>query len=437
MEKWYDVIVCGAGVAGISAAISAARTGAKTLLVEESGTIGGTASMGLNCSFEGVDMQLMGGLFAEIIEQLQTRNAIIVGIYAPFSISDFQDVCYEMIAQEGVEVIYHVQQTRALVKDGRVAGLELVSREGDQIRLFGTCVDATGDAAISAGAGVPFEIGSPNSGEIQPVTLLFRMGNVDIEKLLEYIHKKDQFYKEPMLFEMDDTRRPPLLIGNGFFDWVRQEKEKGLDVGREAISIIKTPNPGEVLINSTRVRQVNALNPFEEGKAIAALYKQKNMLVHCLRKDMPGFENSYVIDNAPILGVRETRRIRGKYQLTISDILKGQDFSDRIARNFFPVDIHGPNDNPEGYKWELPGGNGTYAIPIGCLIPKHLTGLYVAGRCISVSHEAHGSTRTMPCCMATGQAAGICAAFAAQGKDAYPSFVKLVQMELRRQNVRI
>ena len=173
-----------------------------------------------------------------------------------------------MIAQEGVEVIYHVQQTRALVKDGRVAGLELVSREGDQIRLFGTCVDATGDAAISAGAGVPFEIGSPNSGEIQPVTLLFRMGNVDIEKLLEYIHKKDQFYKEPMLFEMDDTRRPPLLIGNGFFDWVRQEKEKGLDVGREAISIIKTPNPGEVLINSTRVRQVNALNPFEKAKQL-------------------------------------------------------------------------------------------------------------------------------------------------------------------------
>ena len=431
-NKWksYDVIVCGAGVAGISAAVAAGRAGASVLLIEKNCAIGGTATLGLNCSFEGVDTKLMGGIFSEMIEKLKERNAIIMGAYAPFSITDFQDVCLEMLYAADVTILFDT----VFEKFDEDGGLYLRTKNGTLLVKAHAYVDATGDGDLAVAAGADFEMGDPENQEIQPVSQLFRMGNVDIQRVLDYIAQKDQFYKEKLLFVCDVSQDPPLLIGNGFFDWVEQQKKKGLRLGREAIAIIKTPNPGEVLINATRLSGINALDPIELSNAMREMTLQTRSLQKHLKETMPGFENAYVIDYAPMLGVRETRRIVGRYQLTQQDIEQGRRFPDAIASNFFPIDIHGPQSNPGGYAWILPGGDGVYDVPLRCIIPAKVDGVFVAGRCISSSHSAHGSTRTMPCCIATGQAAGICAALYLDGEEE-SSFSKRVRAELLRQQV--
>lgn len=425
-----DVLVCGGGVAGISAAVSSARTGANTILVEAESQLGGTASLGLNCSFEGSDVHLFGGIFAEMVDRLQKRNAIILGTYAPFSVSDFQDICFDMLKEANVKVLYRMKATQVsgsyCVYFDTLSGLVAIQAKA--------VVDATGNGDVCAFAGAEYELGDPINGEIQPVSLLFRMGNVNIKALLDYVSMEDQFYHEKLLFVCDKTKNPPLLIGNGFFKWVENEKRKGLICSREGIAIIITPNPNEVLINATRVNQVNALDPFQMSKAMEHLYEQKKSLAAFLKKDMPGFECSYVIDHASMPGIRETRRIKGLYQLSVQDITEGRCFKDRIASNAFPVDIHGPRENPEGYRWILPGGKGYYDIPFRCLMVYEKSGLFTAGRCISVSHDAHGSTRTMPCCIATGQAAGIGAAIY-QEEMTQKELTKQVQFQLIRQGV--
>ena len=433
MEKIKcDVLICGGGVAGISAAVAAARAGANTILAEAEAMLGGTASLGLNCSFEGSDVNLLGGNFAEIVDRLKSKSGIILGSYAPFSISSFQDVCFEMLKEAKVKVLYRMKAVS--ISNSFLVTFETPS--GNVLIEAKSVVDATGNGDVCACAGVDFELGDPNSGEIQPITLLFRMGNVDIEKLMDYVSSEDQFYHEKLLFVCDQTKNPPLLIGNGFFKWVEKEKQEGLICAREGIAIIITPNPKEVLINATRINQINALDSFQMSEAIEALYEQKISLVSHLKKKMPGFANAYVIDHASFPGIRETRRIMGLYQLTVQDIMEGREFDDCIARNSFPVDVHGPKSNPEGYRWIVPGGKGYYDIPLRCIMAKGKAGLFMAGRCISTTHDAHGSTRTMPCCIATGQAAGIGAALY-HSNIMLEELKKKVQLQLGLQGVPI
>ena len=216
-------------------------------------------------------------------------------------------------------------------------------------------------------------------------------------------------------------------------DLLRRATEEGrLELPREDMLFFATPHEHEVSVNSTRVTRVLGTDVWDLSYAEWCSRRQMRQISAFLRRYVPGFERSYVVQSGVNIGVRETRRILGDYQLTVQDVLNARKFEDAIARGSYPVDIHNPKGSGTLLK-RLPPGE-AYDIPLRCLLPRGSEGLLVAGRCLSGTHEAHSSYRVMPIAMATGQAAGVCAALAARKAAAPRSIdVKDVQGELRRQ----
>ncbi|HEX5078025.1 MAG TPA: FAD-dependent oxidoreductase, partial [Geminicoccaceae bacterium] len=205
-----------------------------------------------------------------------------------------------------------------------------------------------------------------------------------------------------------------------------------LDLPREDILFFGTPHPREVSVNSTRVTGVLGTDVFDWSYAEWQSRRQLRQIVRFLRQRVPGFEHAYLVQSGVHVGVRESRRILGDYRLTAEDVLSARRFDDVIARGAYPVDIHNPKGSGTVLK-RLPEG-AAYDIPLRCLLPAGIDNLVVAGRCLSGSHEAHSSYRVMPIAMATGQAAGVCAALATR-RHAPPRAVpaREVQAELVRQ----
>jgi len=220
---------------------------------------------------------------------------------------------------------------------------------------------------------------------------------------------------------------------HGLWDLVRKATEAGeLKLPREDILFFATPHEGEVSVNSTRVTRVLGTDVWDLSYAEWMSRRQMRQIAEFLRRYVPGFEKSYVMQSGVNVGVRETRRIVGDYQLTADDVLSARKFDDAIARGAYPVDIHNPTGTGTILK-RLPPGE-AYDIPLRSLMPRNAEGLVVAGRCISGTHEAHSSYRVMPIVMATGQAAGVTAALAARcGARPRQLAVKEVQHELLRQ----
>jgi hypothetical protein len=224
---------------------------------------------------------------------------------------------------------------------------------------------------------------------------------------------------------------------HGLWDLVRAATESGeLDLPREDILMFATPHADEVSVNSTRVTGVLGTSVWDLTRAELVAHEQLRQIVGFLRERVPGFEASYLVQSGMQVGVRETRRITGLYQLTGEDVLAARRFDDVVARGAYPVDIHNPTGRGTVLR-RVPRG-GAYDIPLRCLVPKDTERLLVAGRCISGDHEAHSSYRVMPISMATGQAAGACAAFAARtGKAPGDVPADAVQRELRRQGANL
>jgi len=220
---------------------------------------------------------------------------------------------------------------------------------------------------------------------------------------------------------------------HGLWDLVREATAAGrLQLPREDILFFATPHEGEVSVNSTRVTRVLGTDVWDLSYAEWMSRRQMRQIAEFLRRYVPGFEKAYVMQSGVNVGVRETRRIVGDYQLTADDVLSARKFEDAIARGAYPVDIHNPTGTGTVLK-RLPPGE-AYDIPLRSLLPKNADNLIVAGRCISGTHEAHSSYRVMPIVMATGQAAGVCAAIAAR-EDKTPRQVSVreVQRELLHQ----
>jgi FAD dependent oxidoreductase len=278
-------------------------------------------------------------------------------------------------------------------------------------------VDATGDGDVAALAGAPFELGRPGDSLVQPMTLMFRI--VDFER-----HG----------FAGYRRAHPDQWRGvHGLWELIREASAAGeLALSREDILFFGTPHEREVSVNSTRVTGVLGTSVWDLTLAEWQSRRQMRQIAAFLRKYVPGFERSYVAQSGVTIGVRETRRITGEYRLTAEDLLGARKWDDVIARGTYPLDIH----NPQGkgtVLMRLPDG-AAYDIPLRCLLPQGLDRVTVAGRCISGTHEAHSSYRVMPIAMATGQAAGVCAALAARaGKAVRDVPAADVQTELRRQ----
>ncbi|MFC1714202.1 FAD-dependent oxidoreductase [Candidatus Poribacteria bacterium] len=394
VSKEVDVVVAGGGPAGIGTALAAARMGAKTLLVEQFGALGGVATTGLHthvCTLKdaGAKNLIVGGISKELSDRLVELNTATLGAHLDFELESMKRELDAMMLESGVELLYYTLVSDTIVSDDSIEGIIVENKSGRSAILSKMVVDCTGDADVAARAGAPFEKGRESDGGMQPVTLMFRIGGVDWSMLREYR------LSDPKLEEMC---RKAIRAGD-------MEPFQTRLMGFWFCHI----RPDQVGVNFTNITGIDSTNADDLTRATIEGRKQAKTLMEVLRKYVPGFEDGYIIDTAAVIGIRESRRIIGEYVMTVDDVVNVKKFPDGIAKGSFFVDIHHPTDTGLHNPRYL--GQGThYDIPYRCIVPRRIDDLLVAGRCISVTHEALGSTRVMFQCMALGEAAGTAAA---------------------------
>lgn len=416
-----DVVVIGSGTAGSTAAIAAARNGAKTVLVERYGFLGGTSTQVLD-TFYGFytpgthAYKVVGGIPDDVVAALKRYNAAFerpnsfgAGTGITYDPSILKVVWENLALEAGVRLLFHSFCTDVVMEDDRIAGVILDGKRGLMRINARVVVDCSGDADVAHWAGAPYE----RAGDIDPaqtLTTTFRMVNVDVERARA-------FGKKAMWEKMEEAAR------TGKYHLPRREGSWHI-----------TTQAGVIHTIMTRVADVDGTDPVALTEAEIEGRKQALEYARFLRDFIPGYENASLSWLSHPIGVRETRRIYGQYRLTREDCLSGRKFPDAVGACGAPIeDHHAGNDTEWVY---LPDGM-TYDIPYRTLVPQKVTGLLVAGRCFSATHDAHASCRSMAQTMTMGQAAGTAAALALQ-KDMLPHEldVNLLQERLLQMGAR-
>ena len=438
-----DVLVVGGGPAGLGAAIGAAGAGADVLLAERYGFVGGcpTAALvmplmsyhtqrpsprqeGSTTLFptdHGLGEPVIAGVLKNLVDRLVERGGAIppsleTGYVVPFDPEVLKSVALELLDESGVRYLLH-SLASSNIGASTLEGVVFATKSGPAVIRAKATVDCTSDADVAAFAGAGYTIGREQDGLADPMTLMFRVSGFNRERFLSYV----------------GTHPDQWLGVHGLWDLVHEATIHGdLDLKREDILFFGTPHDSEVIVNSTRITGVDGTNVCDLSFAEREGRRQMDQIVAFLRRYVPGFQDAYVVQSGATVGVRGTRRIVGDYVLTADDILEARRFDDVIARSAYPIDIHNP-DGRGTIMRRLPLDE-AYDIPLRCLLPIGVDRLVVAGRCISGTYEAHSSFRAAATCMATGQAAGVCAGIAAK-RAISPHHVSAaeVQSELVRQ----
>lgn len=405
-----DVVVIGGGPGGLGAAVMAAREGAKVLLVERYGAMGGMASYGEVHPFmpnhlKGVCLDrpiyvewakrmacyapVEGGI-TEVYENAQRRISKDAAMLAA------EDLCLEA----GVKLLYHHQLVDAVVCDGKIEAAILFSKSGFSAVKGKIYVDASGDGDLAVRAGCLFEQGGPN-GHCQPMTLCFKLSGVD------------------------RSRTPS---GKEITALYRKARDEGrIQCPREDVLFFDTVEKDVLHFNTTRVIQKSGTDGLELSDAEIEARRQVRQYLEFFRRDVPGFENARIHSMAHHIGIRETRRVNGIARVVREDFEKFRKFPDAIARVRYPIDIHNPNG--QGTEIVHVPEDQWYEIPYGSIVTRDCRNLLMAGRPISVDHAIHSSMRVMPPAISIGQAAGLAAAMAVR-EDKSPH--DLDGVEIRR-----
>ena len=396
MNDRYDVIVVGSGSAGSSAAITAARQGARTLLVDRLGFMGGTSTAVLDTFYAfytpgDEPRRVVGGIGWEIVGRLtelgaafERPNTYGTGTGVTYDQEALKRLWEELAADAGVDLLLHTWAIGATVDDGRVTAIRTWNKGGERSYAADVVVDASGDADVCAMAGGAYE-NAHATGRVQSLSTLFKLANVDVTEAASV--PKAELWGLMREAAESGGYRLPRIEGS----WHR------------------TPFAGVVMVHMTRIPDVDATDPEQLTRAEVEGRRQVREYHRFLRDRVPGFGSSVVVGTSPSIGIRESRRVHGDYRLTQDDVLGGRRFDDEIALCGAPIeDHHGGGDT----EWRYVAESGVYGIPYRCLLPAGLDGLLVAGRCFSSTHDAHASARSMATCMAMGQAAGTAAAMA-------------------------
>mgnify|MGYP000182081838 FL=1 len=414
----YDVIVAGGGPAGVSAAVSAARMGAKTALIERYGILGGMLTSGLVNPVLG--SVAPGTAYQEIMDLMgkecsATRNGREMSV-------DPEQAKYRLLklaADAGVSVYLQTPVVDVVKEGSRVRGLVVGTQEGLKTLTAHALVDATGDGFVAARAGAEYQVGRDSDGFCQPITTEFVLDNVDEARAITCWGGTD----------------PVTLPGGKRYSVFCQEAhDRGeLPENVTIVRLHRTLYPGERSVNATQANGLNTLTPEGVVRGELTLRGQIDQVVAFLRNNIPGYESCRVKASGSSLGVRESRRIMGDYVLEDADVEQGRRQKDVVVHQaWFLIDIHNPagGGQAEGHSQAAK----PYDIPYRCLLPRGVEGLLTCGRCISGTHRAHASYRVMSICMATGQAAGAAAALSArEGLTPRELDVKLVQQALMDQ----
>ena len=413
-----DVLVCGGGPAGFGAAVAAARQGANTLIVEQTGCLGGLATSGLVGGME----RTVGreGVYTEMMQRLKDMGAAGGSATAveSFEAEHLKYVAMLMAEEAAAKTLLFTFVEGPLLDAGRVQGAIIVNKSGRQAIRAKITIDATGDADVAFRAGVECEKGRPD-GHLQAANLMFRIGGIDETK---YAQGAGELSKRIEALTAEARAAGEIHL---------PEHLHRVYFGGKG----STVRPSQMSVNIDMVTGVDATDAEELADAMNACRKAVFELVEFYRRHVPGAEGCYLIDTAALLGVRETRRIVGMSALTAEDVVSGRKFSDGICRASFFLDLHDgqlPRLTPEVRKLLWPPEGDWCEIPYGCLVPKSVDGLLVAGRCISTDRLANGAIRIMPTCMVMGQAAGVAAQLcASRGVEPRAADVSQVRATLR------
>jgi hypothetical protein len=405
----YDVVVIGGGPAGLAAAASASHRGARTLLVESYGFLGGMGTAGGVTNFAGLygrhqgEMrQLVHGVVDDLLSRLEALGGLNKpqdGMQGRIRVRSYDTSVYKCAADQwmlatDVTMLFHARASAVLMDGARIGALVVETKSGRQAIRANTFIDCSGDADVAAFAGVPYEVGDGQGSGLFPSTM-FRIGHVDASRALAAVGEFKAI--------------------NDFMERAQSEHPGRYRFPREGAILRPQIHPSEWRANVTQIANADgtAMNAVDAGELSAGEIEGRRQVVEYfrfLREQVPGFAESRIVEIAPQVGIRETRRIEGLYALTGDDILNSARFDDTIGINAWPMELH----RAGGITWGFPSDpdRGYNDLPWRMIVPQRVENLLVAGRCASMTHEGQSAARASGGCFVMGQAAGTAAVLA-------------------------
>jgi hypothetical protein len=409
-EEAGDLIVVGAGSAGLGAALAAARLGLRVTLLDPANHVGGTLVSGVPIlGYHDGERQIVGGIASELAAAMHRERAAVGDPARRTEVEVDHErlklVLWELLEAAGVQVRLHTLCVGVDADAGRIRHVIVEGKGGRRALACRLVIDASGDADVAVAAGVPTVVGRGGDGRTQPMTLMFGVGGIDQSAFIVW--------------------------GGGEDRWVAYQKMEAL--WRETVARGGFRNPrtndfscfwgvpcrvGEWAFNATRILDADGTDSVSLTRAEGEGRRQVFELVdRFLRPSVPGFSQAYVAWTAAKIGVRESRRIVGAYTLTRQDIWDFATFPDTICHGSYPIDIHSPTGATTDFRANVGHfyGGRHWSVPFRCLVPNGVANLLVAGRCLSAEHEALAAVRVNANTIAMGEAAGVAAALAHRG----------------------
>ncbi|MES2696881.1 MAG: FAD-dependent oxidoreductase [Verrucomicrobiota bacterium] len=422
-----QVLVVGSGASGIAAAIAAGRNGADTLLIENAGFLGGISATLPWLGFHDREYrQIVKGLPLEFARTLQAAGAASdfeldpkCGSALSIDTHWWKIIAMQLMREAGVRLLLHTQVVETIREGDAIRGVIVENKSGRQRIEADITIDCSGDGDVAARGGVAWEKGRTSDGLVQAPTLVFKLAGVDRAGFVAGCKNPATAYREwlvpyPELWAkmMRRIDRMNVIVCGGYANLIEQARAAGeFSVPQTRIVGVKLHRPDEFLVVMTRVLGLDPTSTTSLTDAYTRIYEQIPILVRFFKKWVPGFERSHLGEIAPMLGVRESRRIMGDYVLTAADLIAGRVFDDAVSMGGYHIDIHRPAGT-----WVDSHNVRAYTIPLRSLIARDVDGLLMAGKCLSATHEAVASTRVIPICMGQGQAVGTAAALAVKAR---------------------
>lgn len=426
----YDVVVVGGGSAGIAAAVSAARNGVRTALVEAGPMLGGELLTGMTIdgAINGQGQPTVGGVIDDLLDLCREMGGFVAPLndwrlihYVAYDPEIMKMAVSRLVFESGVDVFLHSFADEVVHADGRVSGIIVRNKMGRTLLTADSFVDASGDGDLCAMTGAPM-LAMGEGEKPQPISMMFRMSGVETERLLQFVRDNPENVAvgessairggrtDQEIVEEIYKQAQPCVFFRGDGPFLGDAIARGEMFPTALIMIQPTSQARqEVCINATRITLQDPTATESSALAMRTLIGQVQQCSQFLQRNAPGFENAVLSGMSPRLGIRETRRIEGDYILNEEDVLSARKRDDGVAKGCHHVDIH--QDGTGQIRIPVNDG-GSYDIPLGALLPRTLTNVAMAGRCLSASREAQGSARVMGSCLAMGQAAGTLAALA-------------------------